>query len=653
MAPLYQVFALSEPNAHPPLGLAAVLSYVRTALESDAAKQVQLPDKLSHSVFSVSRNLSPHCTPVFLFSHYIWNDRYNRRLCQKLKSRFPNAISIHGGPSIPKRENAIKQFFQELPEADLLVHGEGENSLLQILRALVAQPRTMPKQMPMDALMAIGNVSTADLHADCAARAADLNLDNLPAPNLDPILQGAFWLASIIETNRGCPYSCSFCDWGSLTKQKIRQFSLARIQTDIDWAAQQKIEVMYVADANFGILPRDIDIAHYIAAKKRETGFPRKLCVNYAKNATERVVQIEKIFQDIGVSAGIVAIQTTDPATLAAVQRANIRTDKLAELVSEFHRLRIPVTTDLLLGLPGGNYDSFVRDLQWCFDHAIHTNVYCLQVLPNSELGDPETMHNLGIVVNSNNVVVATHSWSPQDLTKARQTFALYHAIVERSLLKYILLFLQHECGVSMNKVLKLLHEKLESTPKSVQRTLKLFEDHTDIQRNIITYSPAMLAIDWPQFCREFLHWIASEVALTLSPSVFETLVLTQSSVLPSRWGKPREVRLPHDFPSYLSALRATNKTSSPKLDQFGPGNLSVGSSDRVIERLPLRLLLPYGTHLIAFESPSSLQETVIFDRILFARDGWLESITSIIRNFAKLAQTKLALELHNKRLGV
>ena len=37
------------------------------------------------------------------------------------------------------------------------------------------------------------------------------------------------------ETNRGCPYSCSFCDWGSSTMSRIRAFDIERVRAEAEW----------------------------------------------------------------------------------------------------------------------------------------------------------------------------------------------------------------------------------------------------------------------------------------------------------------------------------------------------------------------------------------------------------------------------------
>ena len=72
-----------------------------------------------------------------------------------------------------------------------------------------------------------------------SARINDLTI--LPSPYLDGTFDDLVekhpeveWNCTI-ETNRGCPYKCSFCDWGSLTYSKVKKFELERIFDEFEW----------------------------------------------------------------------------------------------------------------------------------------------------------------------------------------------------------------------------------------------------------------------------------------------------------------------------------------------------------------------------------------------------------------------------------
>ena len=79
--------------------------------------------------------------------------------------------------------------------------------------------------------------------------------------------------APIIETNRSCPYRCTFCAWGIGT-QKLQQFREQRVLDEIEYIAKRckKNTTVFIADANFGILERDA-----IFAKKRFTRFIKNM----------------------------------------------------------------------------------------------------------------------------------------------------------------------------------------------------------------------------------------------------------------------------------------------------------------------------------------------------------------------------------------
>ena len=125
---------------------------------------------------------------------------------------------------------------------------------------------------------------------------------------------------------------------------RIRKFSLERVFAELEWSARHEIEIASIADANFGIMERDVEIAEKIAALKRAYGFPRTVAVNYAKNTVKHLRQIIEIFADVEIlTEGVVSLQSMDEPTLKIIRRSNIKLDKYNELSSEFRRARLPL----------------------------------------------------------------------------------------------------------------------------------------------------------------------------------------------------------------------------------------------------------------------------------------------------------------------
>ncbi|MCB0963881.1 MAG: hypothetical protein KDA98_11370, partial [Acidimicrobiales bacterium] len=175
---------------------------------------------------------------VFLFSNYVWSQQGNLAISAKVKELSPNSLVIHGGPNTPKFPGDREQYFADHPSVDVVVHGEGEATICEVLEVVGGR---------LDGdLRALGDVAGITFRprpgqapVTTAERDRIADLDTLPSPYLTGVFD-AWRNASImvtIESNRGCPYGCTFCDWGSATNSRIRKFDLQRVFDEITWAA--------------------------------------------------------------------------------------------------------------------------------------------------------------------------------------------------------------------------------------------------------------------------------------------------------------------------------------------------------------------------------------------------------------------------------
>ena len=207
------------------------------------------------------------------------------------------------------------------------------------------------------------------------------------------------WIATW-QTNRGCPFSCAFCDWGSSVSSKVNQFGIERLHEEVNWFSNNKIEFVTCCDANFGILPRDLDIVQYVVKVAKSTGYPNKLSVQNTKNSTDRAYQVQKILADAGLNTGVtISLQSMDPLTLNNVKRANISMKSFQELQRRFTKDKIETYTDMILGLPGETYDTFVDGIDSVIDNGQHNRIAFanLTLLPNAEMGNPAYQQKYGM----------------------------------------------------------------------------------------------------------------------------------------------------------------------------------------------------------------------------------------------------------------
>ena len=338
------------------------------------------------------------------FSTYVWNGRISLEIARRLKVLKPGISIVFGGPHVPDQPEA---FLRANPQIDLAVHNEGERTFLKLLEAF--PDRTAWRALPGISLIDSDGTFVRNPNID---RVRDL--DEIPSPFLD----GAFdeimaanpnesWIG-LWETNRGCPFRCTFCDWGSATAAKVTKFGEERLFREVDWFAEKNIEYIFCCDANFGIQKRDVDIANYVADIKKQTGFPVALSVQNTKNATERAYETQKILSDAGLNKGVaLSMQSVDITTLEAIKRDNISLGTYMELQRRFTRDKVETYSDLILGLPGETYESFVKGVDLLMENGQHNRIQFnnLSILPNAEMGDPAYQAKYGMVTVESKII--------------------------------------------------------------------------------------------------------------------------------------------------------------------------------------------------------------------------------------------------------
>lgn len=332
------------------------------------------------SITSTVKKLSH--SDVVGFSCYIWNKKYNLKLAQRLKEINPLIKIIFGGPEITITKTDV---FKTYPFIDIIVKKEGEYTFKDLLENIDA-----PENVAGLLVNKFGN------RVDTGESVRIENLDTIPSPYLSGIFDKLIkenpdvrWSVTL-ESNRGCPYQCTFCDWGSLTYNKIKKFDLERVLNEIEWIGKNKCGYLYLADANFGVFPeRDLTIAQKIVEVQKKYGYPDGWNNNYAKNQKKSVLEIAKFLKDSG-SDGMfqLSLQSLDTHTLKTIKRTNMEINKAREIFEECDRYNIPVSTELILGLPGETLDSWKNNFYKLFEAGLHhgLNVYQAQILENSEL---------------------------------------------------------------------------------------------------------------------------------------------------------------------------------------------------------------------------------------------------------------------------
>ena len=396
---------------------------------------------------------------VSAFSNYVWNFEFNLRTARLIKERYPDCTVVFGGHNVSRAQNLPDRY----PFIDVLIFGEGEEVFHRLLLAL----------MRGEALCEVPNIAYRENGVQRYSAERPVCGTDYPSPYtmgiFDPILEEnpGTRFSSILETNRGCPYHCAFCDWGPMSA-KVRQFPLSRAADDIRWFSEHKIDYIWGADGNFGLFPRDRQIAEMLVEAKKKTGYPQQIKVNYAKLNGDNVFYITKLFAENGLSKSTtMSLQSTSEEALRITGRKNVSDEIFARLISVYRRHRIPTYTELVLALPGETKQSFFEGIGKIIASGQHSviEVYDCIVLPNSTLADPAYMEKYGIrtvrlpyvqqhtssvnfdITEYSETVVETNTMSAQERADCRYLAVVVQCFHSMGLLRDLAIFAHLEKG--------------------------------------------------------------------------------------------------------------------------------------------------------------------------------------------------------------
>jgi radical SAM superfamily enzyme YgiQ (UPF0313 family) len=456
---------------------------------------------------------------VIGFSTYVWNANISLEAARQIKELSPDTLIIFGGPQVPDKPET---FLRDNPFIDIVVHNEGEKTLLALLERFPSKD--------WQGIKGISYLNEDGIFVGTAPVERMKALVELPSPFLNGMFDRLIeenpdekWIG-LWESNRGCPFQCTFCDWGSATAAKVTKFELNRLFQELDWFVNNKIEYVFVCDANFGALKRDIEISQYVADLREKTGYPQGFSVQSTKNATERAYITQKILADAGLNKGVaLSMQSLDPVTLENIKRDNISLDMYLELSRRFTRDKVETYSDLILALPGETYDSYVEGVDTLIRTGQHNRIQFnnLSILPNAEMGDPDYLAKFKMRVVRNEIinihgskevlvddvaemqemVVETYSMNAEDWRRSRAISWMIAFLYFDKLVQIPIVVLHEMTGIAHRKVF----ERFMSVDRNEYPVIGEIRDFflkeaQSIQDGGVeyTYSEEWLGVYWP-----------------------------------------------------------------------------------------------------------------------------------------------------------
>jgi putative methyltransferase len=436
-------------------------------------------------------------------SCYTWNWRLQQRLATLFRASHPDALIIAGGPHPDYRD---PEFFVENQAIDAVVVRDGEVPFTRILERTLAYKDLRSLRSAGRVLDDIPGLCLPDLQGQLTAPAVVPEDYKVSAYLAQRDYYERFFkqhpegVCVAWETSRGCPFRCSYCDWGSSTMSKVRRFDMDRLKREIDWFGENKTASLFSVDSNFGMFKTDLDLTERIVETKNTYGYPQYFVYSNAKNVPDRTVDITRMVTRSGLdTAHTLSIQHTNEEVLEATDRKNISVEKQIRVVRSLQADSIPISVQLIIGLPRDTPElwrrSFTDLMEWgIHDGYIITNYH---LLPNAPAAQPEYRQKWGIIgvdryiydgigVQENEpidpltyargeVIVETSTFSRSDWVTMSTEGSIIRGLHNPGVTQNIAKFLHHSLGVAYETfyegILDTLFQK-SSQLRAVHRTL-------------------------------------------------------------------------------------------------------------------------------------------------------------------------------------
>lgn len=336
--------AINTKHTHSALALACLKSY--WDIKSNVPLKIKEFDLniLNETIINELILLKPD---VIAFSTYIWSKDRIIAVSSAIKAVNPDCVIILGGPEVSYNSLEVMQQHKSI---DFIINGEGEITFYELLTAIlnsedVSEIRGITFRKNDEVLKTKFRPFVQDL-------------DILPSPFTTGNYKGTASF-TYYEASRGCPSKCAYCL--SSIQGNVRNHSLERVKTDLDWFFKSDFDQIRFADRTFNFdSPRAREIISYIKQHNVK-------CKNFHFEIQADFLSDEIIELLSDAPRGMfhleIGIQSTNAKALSAVHRRFDLENLKKKIALLRQKTKCYLHLDVLGGLPFDTYLDFCKSL--------------------------------------------------------------------------------------------------------------------------------------------------------------------------------------------------------------------------------------------------------------------------------------------------
>ena len=370
-----------------PLGVSFVLSYAKQKLGNEFNfKLFKFPSRLAEAL----RDKLPK---MICFSNYSWNFELAYKFAYLVKQKNPNVVTVFGGPNFPTHQGEMSDFLKRRPAIDFYIELEGELAFVNLVKRLIDYDFNIVHLKQQDEKI-LNTSYLYDGRMICGSKERIKDINDIPSPYLTGLLDEYFDfpLSPLLETTRGCPFTCTFCSDGAIIKNKVRRFDPQRTKEELKYIAKKisKVDELCITDLNFSMYKQDITTAKMIADVQQTYNYPTVIQATTGKNMPDRAIEVAKIVKGWSVGG---SVQSTDPDVLKSIKRSNISTSAYRKVMDFANsRKNEKTSTEIILGLPGDTKEKHFESLRYGIDNnAKQIRMYQAMLLIGTDMATKDS----------------------------------------------------------------------------------------------------------------------------------------------------------------------------------------------------------------------------------------------------------------------
>lgn len=339
---------------------------------------------------SVSAHTKSTTETEICFGAYVWNDALIRSIIRNIRDLGFAGRIVLGGPQITYCGPTLESLY---PDVDIFIRGYAEDALRQL--EIAGSPDKIP------------GVHVAGRSDGMIQGQSDL--DSLPSPYLTSEIEVEQPHGFIRwETQRGCPYDCSFCQHREAAPLRKRRFAWQRIEEEVAFFARQNVADIAVVDPIFNLGSH----ALYVLEEFDRRRYSPRLSLQCRFELVNQ--EFLKLCSRVGCRLEF-GLQTVDAREGDAVNRVN-DLSRVSDVLSELRGQGIAFEVSIIYGLPEQTLESFRETVGFLMRNRVPTiRAFPLMLLRGTALERDRQRWHLRESQNLIPVVIESSSFSVQD----------------------------------------------------------------------------------------------------------------------------------------------------------------------------------------------------------------------------------------------